>query len=156
MYSYLHHHCARFPGWQSAVAFVGLVWVGAATPPGSPPPALVSSGLLGSQPRRTWGPCRPAAALDAGLAGEASLLLKIGCCLSGCCCRLLQQHLVSTVVVKILGSKHCCSSSQSSLLLDSLSPSRALLLPRCCCCCCECSLSVQGDSLLKCCLLLGW
>jgi len=145
-----HHHCERFPDWPSAVAFVGFVLVEGVMLPGFPP-ARVSSGLLGSQPRRTWGLCQPVAALDEGSVGEVAWMLKIGCCLSAEseCFRLLQQHSVSTLVVKI----HCRSSSQSPLFLDSLSPLKALLPSRCCF---ECSLSVRADSLLKCCLMLGW
>ena len=93
MFSHLHH-CGRFLGWQS-VASVGIVLVGGEMARGSLP-GLVSSGLLGSQPRRTWGPCQPVVAWDAVSVGE--VWWRVDCLSETGCCSGVQQWWAWTVV----------------------------------------------------------
>ena len=136
------------PGCWSGATSVGTVWVGGASLPGSPP-ARVSSGLPGSQPRRTWGPCcQPAVASDEGSVGGVSLVLQEnGCSAEEGCCYFPPQRLNGNWKVRKASGTE--AGSRLSPLLDSLVP-LSVRRP-----CCECSQLVQGDSLEKHCLMLG-
>ena len=145
-YSHLLPHSVFLLCCWSGATSVGTVWVGGATLPGSPQ-GRASSGLPGSQPRRTWGPCQPVASDEGSVGGVSLVLQENGCSAEEDCCHLPPQRLNGNW--KVRKASGFDAGSRLSPLLDSLSP-LSVRRP-----CCECSQQVQGDSLEKHCLMLG-